>query len=348
MKTDFLIAGQGLAGTLLAHFLEKAGQHVFVVGRQNERSSTSVAAGIINPITGRRFVKSWLMDSLIPFARQTYRELEQQLGITIFHERNILRALFNAREANDWLARSGEPGYEAYILGRAEMGSYSSKIELAYSYGEVQHSAQVDIGRLAEAYRRYLSGKGIYREAAFDYGQMEIGEERVKYQDIEARSVVFCEGRWAKENPFFNYLPFHGDKGEALIVRIADARFVKILKQQVFIVPLQDGSCWVGSNYVKEPENDSPTEAGLDYLRTHLERVLKTPYEVVEHRAAIRPTVRGRRPFLGRRPEFPQLAIFNGLGTKGASLGPFWAKHMADFLTKNVTLDESVDIGRVR
>lgn len=346
MTSDYLLIGQGLAGTLLAHFLEKAGQKVVVIGQPNERSATSVAAGIINPVTGRRFVKSWRVDSLIPFARQTYRELEQQLGLSIYHERNILRALFSAKEENDWLARSGEPGYETYILNQADIGNYAGAVEQAFSYGEVQHSAQVDIGRLAEAYRQYLMEKRAYREEMFDYGQLEIEEQGAAYKGIHARAAVFCEGRWAKANPFFNYLPFHGDKGEVLIVRIPGAGFEKILKQHVFIVPLQNGLYWIGSNYDKKPENDEPTEAGEIFLRTHLEQLLKIPFEVVAHRVAIRPTVSGRRPFLGRHPEFPQLALFNGLGTKGASLGPYWASHLADHLVKNVTLDGDVDIQR--
>lgn len=346
MTPHYLLIGQGLAGTLLAHFLEKAGKSVFVIGRQDEGAASRVAAGLINPITGRRFVKSWRVDSLIPFARNTYRELEQKLGISLYYERNILRALAGPGEENAWLARSGEPGYQHYILDRAEPGAYAGKIKQAYSYGEVRHSAQVDVGLLVEAYRQYLEQKGAYREETFDYTQLEMVKGGVVYPGIKAETAVFCEGPWARANPFFNYLPFQGDKGEVLIARIPGAGFEKILKQEVFIVPLENGLYWVGSNYVKGPEDGRPTEAGASYLRSHLEQVLKIPFEVVAHRAAIRPTVRGRRPFLGRHPEFPQLALFNGLGTKGASLGPYWASHIADHLVKNVTLDGEVDIQR--
>ncbi len=346
MKIDYLIIGQGLAGSLLAHFLEQAGRSVFVIGQQNEGAASSVAAGLINPITGRRFVKSWQVDRLIPFARQTYRALEQQLGIEIFHERPILRALASPKEENDWLARSADPAFAPYILDQAELGRYVGRIQPAFAYGEVQHSAQAEIGRLAAAYCRYLEGKGAYREAPFDYQQLQIEGGGVVYQGIAADTIVFCEGRWAKQNPFFGYLPFHGDKGEVLIVRIPEAGFEKILKQGIFIVPLSDGRYWIGSNYVKNPADDAPTAAGADYLRTALENLLQCPFEVLEHRAAIRPTVKDRRPFLGRHPQYPRLAIFNGLGTKGASLGPYWAHHLAEHLVADAALDEAVDIRR--
>ncbi|MCB0587737.1 MAG: FAD-binding oxidoreductase [Phaeodactylibacter sp.] len=346
MTIDFLIIGQGLAGTLLAHFLEQAGQKVHVVDHYDKRAATRVAAGIINPITGRRYVKSWRVDDLIPFARKTYLELENELGIFIFHRRNILRALFNSREENDWLARAGEEGYADYMLDKPGLEAYAEMTVPAYSYGEVQHSAQVDVGVLADAYRSRLRERHAITEELFDYARLEVFSDSVRYGDIRAGAAVFCEGYRARHNPFFNYLPFGGAKGEVLLVRIPDVRFGKILKHRIFIVPLENGRYWVGSTYGWDYEDDSPTEQGRAYLEARLRDVLKAPFEVVDHRAAIRPTVKDRRPFLGRHPEFPSLALFNGLGTKGASLGPFWAKQMADFLTKNVTLEEDVDIGR--
>lgn len=346
MTSDFLIIGQGLAGTLLAHFLEQAGRKVHVADEYDERSATQVAAGIINPITGRRYVKSWRVDELIPFARETYRALELKLNISIYHERNILRALFNSREENDWLARTGEEGYSEYMLDAARPGEYAEQTVPAYSYGEVRHSAQVDVGALADAYREYLQEKKAITEERFEYEKLEMSGKGVRYGDFEAETAVFCEGHWAGQNPFFNYLPFGGAKGEVLIVRIPGAGFEKILKHRVFIVPLKDGLYWVGSTYSWKYEDDSPTAEGRRYLEERLKDILKAPFEVVGHRAAIRPTVKDRRPFLGRHPEFPRLALFNGLGTKGASLGPFWAKHMADFLTENVKLEEEVDIRR--
>jgi len=122
---DYIIAGQGLAGTLLAHFLLKENQKIALIDPGRQGTATQVAAGIINPITGRRYVKSWRVDELIPFARQTYRELEQQFDISVFHPRNIIRSLFNAREENDWMLRTTEPGYEIYMKDQPEIESYA-------------------------------------------------------------------------------------------------------------------------------------------------------------------------------------------------------------------------------
>ncbi len=343
----FLIVGQGLAGTLLAYFLRKAGGQIWVVDDQHQSASSRAAAGIINPITGRKYVKSWRIDDLLPVAVQTYQALEQQFGATIFHPRNVLRAISNAKESNDWSLHTLEPGYKHYIAEEVNLGNYQNNITLAYGYGEVLHGAQVDLPLLIGKFRQWLQKEGSLTTETFDFEQLIIEAESIRYQNLIADKIIFCEGAKGKFNPFFNYLPFHGDKGEALIVRIPDAHFEKILKQQIFIVPLgKDDLYWIGATYERHYPDDQPSEQGRQYLTRHLQQVLKIPFEIVQHLAAVRPTVRDRRPLLGLHPQFSQVGIFNGLGTKGASLGPFWAQHFANFLLTGASLDREADIRR--
>lgn len=345
-QVDFLIIGQGIAGTLLTHFLLQDGYRVQVIDPAHPHSASRVAAGIINPITGRRFIKSWKIEELLPFARQTYRDIEKQLDIEIFHERGLIRSIFNVRQENDWMTRTGDPAYAGYVKEPPELGAYRSRIEAAHGYGEVRQAAQVDLEKVIDAYRRYLDDRECLRADSFRHEEMKIEQEQVLYEDISARRVVFCEGYWGAFNPFFNYLPFKGDKGDALIVRIPGIHFKKIIKHKVFIVPIEEDRYWIGATYIKQFDTEAPTEVGRREMLRRLQATLKVPFEVIEHRAAVRPTVRDRRPFLGVHPAFDRLAIFNGLGTKGTSLGPLFARHLADFLTRDTPLEEAVNIKR--
>ncbi len=344
-EVDFIIVGQGLAGTLLAHQLLKNDKRILVFDPGKENAATHVAAGIINPVTGRRYVKSWRIDELLPFAKKTYLELEQLLDISIYHPRQIIRTLFNAREENDWLLRTAEPGYIPYLSDSSELGEYEASTEPAYNYGEIRHSAQVNISKLSTSFGEMLSQKGMLKRDAFDFNEL-VFEDKLLYKGYHAKMIVFCEGSQAVNNPFFNYLPFRGAKGEVLIVKIQNAEFEKILKHRIFIVPLENDTYWIGSTYDWNYENELPTQKGAEYLTERLSEVLKLPFEIIRHVAAIRPTVKDRRPFLGVHPDFPRLGIFNGLGTKGASLGPYWAKHMTEFLLNNAPLDDEVNILR--
>jgi glycine oxidase len=341
---DFLVVGQGLAGTLITHFLQERGKTVRVVDPGHVGAASTVAAGLINPVTGRRYVKSWYFDQLWPAAKETYLRLEQQLDISFFHPRPIIRTLFNHREENDWHLRMSNPAYQAYISEEADPGRYKEHTIPAYSYGELRIGAQVDLATLIRTFRKELKQKGLLLEAFLDYDLLEINDQGVSYKDIEAGQVVFCEGYRAAQNPYFDYLPFGGAKGEVLIVKIPGADFYKLFKHRIFIVPLGEDLYWIGSAYEWKYEDDQPTETGRNYLLGRLEEVLQLPFEVIDHRAAIRPTVKDRRPFLGRHPKWPVLSIFNGLGTKGASLGPFFARQMVDFLLDGTEVDPAVSI----
>lgn len=343
---DYLIVGQGLAGTLLSYFLEKAGQNVKVIDQINPNAASKVAAGIMNPITGRRYVKSWKVDQLIPFAKTTYQDLEKKLAVEFYKERNILRTLFNSREENDWLLRTGDPGYQAYMLDQVDLGNYDQHTTKAFSYGEVHHSAQVTLSILVEHYRQYLKKKDLIIEETFDYQALKHSEQGVSYKEWTAKNIIFCEGHQAIQNPLFNYLPFSGAKGEILIVKIPNVNFEKILKHRVFIAPLKEDFYWIGSTYDWNIEQDQPSEQGKSFLVNRLEDVLEVPFELIDHKAAIRPAVKDRRPFLGVHPEWTHTYIFNGLGAKGTSLGPYFAQHMVDHLTKGIDLYEEVNIKR--
>jgi glycine/D-amino acid oxidase-like deaminating enzyme len=125
--------------------------------------------------------------------------------------------------------------------------------------------------------------------------------------------------------------------------------FDKIVKQNnIFLAQLGNDLYWVGATYEWHFENDAPTETARLELLERLDTVLKMPYQVIDHWAAIRPTVKDRRPFLGQHGEFPQLWIFNGLGTKGASLAPFWANHLSEAIQNDSALDPEVSIERFK
>lgn len=346
-NVDYLIVGQGLAGTLLGHFLEQANQHVAIVDNQHEGAASKVAAGIINPITGRRYVKSWLIEELFPFADQTYRSLEQQLDIQFYHAVAVLRALMNHQEQDDWEERRLLTSYQKYMIETSALENYKKHINLAYAYGEVRPAAQVEIHKLIEAYREKWCMEAKLLSEVFDFPLLISEKSLFQYKEIRAKRIIFCEGASAKANPFFNYLPFGKNKGEALIVRIPDVRFNKLLKQGIFIVPLSESDTyWIGAANEWNYQNDQVSEKGRQYLVERLKNILTVPFEIMAHKAALRPVMKDRRPILGEHTEHSGMYIFNGLGTKGASLAPYFANHFTEHLTKEMPLMSEVDIQR--
>jgi glycine/D-amino acid oxidase-like deaminating enzyme len=354
---DFLIVGQGLAGTLLSYFLSRERQDVLVIDKPMPGACSLIAAGAINPVTGRRIAKSWRFEELFLFARQTYRELEEVLGVSLWQDRLIYRALHNTFEENEWERRSAYPEYSEYLSDIDSRDPFEGKINSPHAWGQLQHCAQVDISSLVQLWRQELIRKSRYLEAQFDYARLEISENSVRYGDITARMAVFCEGAAATANPFFSQLPFIPTKGELLIVRIPAAGFRHLIKHKLFLIPIRqhpldssipaDDLYWVGSSSRWEYQDPYPSPEQREKLLSDLREVLQTPFEVVDHLAGIRPTVEDVRPFLGTHPEHQQLAIFNGLGTKGTSIGPFFASQMTRVLLGQQQADPEVDIRRL-
>lgn len=345
---DYIIVGQGISGTLLAHFLLQQQKKLLLVDAAHAQTASRIAAGLINPITGRHFVKTWMIDELMPVVKSTYQELEQLLGIPILIQYPLVRIISDTKSHNDWLVRSGNPDLHPYVGVAPSAAPYTAFLKEVQEVISFQQTGRVRMKALIDSYRPILQEKTTYEQAVFDYNQFSITEEGVMYKDWKAKKVIFAEGYRAIENPYFNYMPFWPAKGDVLLVNIPNYPATQeLVKHGIFIVPLSTPDLyWVGSSYQRDYQSTVPEPAARQELEKRLKRVLKLPYEVLEHQVAIRPTVRDRRPFIGPHPEHPNLYLFNGMGAKGASLAPYWAKALVEHLEMGHPLDERVQLSR--
>ncbi len=345
-KYDYLIAGQGLAGTLLGYFLEKAGKRVFFVDKGHEGSASKAAAGILNPVTGRKFVKSWMVDQLFPFAERTYAEMTESTGVVFRHETNILREYSTPTQENNYMERSSYPEYAKYIVEPVDRGNYKGVLKQDRGTFEFKCAGRVDLNLVVTTFRDIWIKKDCLKAEPFEFDKLKILNRGIEYKNILADQVVFCLGAGAIGAPYFDYLKYEGAKGEIIKVKIPDADFRKIYKHGIFIVPLGEDRYWIGTTNQRYVHDTDTTEENKNFLINKLSSILSLPFEVEEHLAAVRPTVRDRRPLLGIHPDYQSLAIFNGLGTKGASLGPYFAKQMSELLLEDKPVSDAVSIER--
>ncbi len=338
----FLIVGQGIAGTMLAWSLQRRGAAVHLADGALPGRSSIAAAGVINPVTGRRFVRSWRFAEFYPVARSAYRALETELGISIWTDLSILRLLATPEEANDWSARCALPGYADFLSVPADAGHWAPVVKPGFHYGRIQPAARVNFSVLLPAFRQKARAEGCFFEKQIDY--REIPQLSAAYDGI-----IFCEGWRARENPFFPDLSWQTAKGEALLIRLADPRPAdgdQILKKTVTLVPLGDGLLWVGGAYQWNYTELTPGDSEKQSILEQLKEVLAVPFDIAGQVAGIRPTVKDRRPFVGESRVQPGVFLFNGLGSKGALLAPFWAEHLAEHMLDGKPLDREVDIRR--
>lgn len=344
---DFLLVGQGLAGTILSHRLLQRGCSFQIIADEFTGTSSEVAAGLINPITGRRLVKSWRFEELRASLEPFYQELEQTLEQRFIFPLSIIRILKDAKAQNLWDVQTTKPGYEFYIASKVDQAAFSEVIRDFPSYGQVNGGYTVDWPGLLRAYRRRLIAENRLISTRLKHSALQKSPEGWHYQGQTYRRVIFCEGQAVRHNPWFQYLPFEYAKGEVLLIRLQEGTLKAAVKHRMLLVPLPSGLIWAGSNYERGASDIQPTPGVKERIVEHIESLIKVPWKVEEHRIAIRPTTYDRRPFLGEHPEAKGLYIFNGLGTKGSSLAPFWSDHLLDHLLEGQALDEQVSIYRV-
>jgi glycine/D-amino acid oxidase-like deaminating enzyme len=328
-KVDFLIIGQGIAGTLLSYELLCTGKSVLVVDNGDIRRSSLVAGAVINPMAGKHWTPSKDANLSIESAINTYRDLELLLNhsilkktdLYVFHENGEDKDLFFEKQQHF-------PEYLSNVTYKERSDFYTP-----FGLGKIQGLWLIDAFCLMEQWKIYLQQKKAYKQQTFDPTVLLLQEDKVLYGDIESRQIIFCEGAFAIENPFFKNLPFTRNRGEALLLNIPGLSASHIYHRKLRIVPRRDGLFWCGSNYTWNFEDLHPDESWKNDAVTELNSWLKLPFSIEEHIVAQRPTTAGQIPLIGLHPEYNTVGIFNGLGTRGFSSGPYWAKTFADFLT---------------
>lgn len=349
-KVDYIIVGQGLAGSILALTLLKQGKSVVVIDNAKQNTASKIAAGLYNPVVFKRLVKSWLADYLLPYMDSFYPEMEKLLGEKFYFSKRILKPFAEEQEKTLWLKKT-EEGIGKYLNEIIYTEDLNGIVYNPLGISEVMHAGNLDAMIFLNSCKEYLKKENCFIEEHFDYNQILLNENSINYKDTSATKIIFCEGYKTIENPFFNWLPFKLTKGETIIIKLSEGHnipFEIVINKAVFILPLGNNAYKVGATYEWEDLSEKITEKGRLDLVEKLQKVLKVPFEIIHQQAGIRPTVNDRRPLIGLHPEHPQLAVFNGMGTKGVMLAPFFANQFANFLENATPLDKEVNISRFK
>jgi glycine/D-amino acid oxidase-like deaminating enzyme len=337
---DFLIVGQGLAGSLLALALRDRGRAVLVVDDGNPSAASRVAAGLVSPLTGPRLAPAADLDRVLPVARSRYPELEGALGRRFFHESPILRGLATEKERQALAKRQADPALAPY-LGEVQ-GEGDAPVGVWLHGGGF-----LDTTAFLTACRERLVRDESFREGQVVPAELEVGEEGVRWQGYSAAGVVFCEGHRLRDNPWLGGLPLQPIKGEALAGQARTLPDHPVNRNGI-LMPLGGGAFRLGATYAPGVADEVPTAEGRERLLEKLNALVPegADVEITAHRAGVRPASKDHRPLLGPAPAEPRVAVLNGLGAKGALLGPYYAACLADHLAYGTDLPPEAAIHR--
>ena len=343
-KIDYIVVGFGLAGMAFCDQLERHNKS-FVVFDANLPSASKVAAGLINPVILKRYTIPWKGDEQFDKALAFFKSVSNKLGIDIVDVLAIHKIFTSAEDQNNWFEASDKPVLNRFLSD--ELIRSQEAVKAPYGKGLVLESVRIEITKLLDLYAKSLRLKDSYITSPFNYEILEIDDSvGLRYGDFQAKHIVFAEGFGLKNNPYFNKLPLVGNKGEYIIIKATDLQLCEAIKSTFFIIPLGDDLYKVGATFNWEDKDSEPSQSALDELCTYLDKILNCNYEVVDQQAGVRPTTGDRRPLLGRHPQFPQLVLLNGLGTRGTMMAPYLAEVLFNYLEKDHPLDETISLTR--
>lgn len=344
MKVDYILVGLGLAGLAFAEELTYENKS-FVVFENNSQTSSLVAGGVYNPVILKRFTPVWQAKKQLEIALPFYKKLEKKLHQKMDVKLKIRKVFKSIEDQNNWFLAIDKPKTSEYLNPKIIYEKVEGIIA-NFGFGEVAQAGRIDTRKLITLYREYLikTHKILFEE--FNYNRINFDKEILKYKNIQAKKIVFCEGFGLKKNPFFNYLPLNEVKGELITIYAPKLNINFLIKSTLFVLPLGNYHYKIGATFNWDDKTLEPTAEGLLELTQKLKKVMTVPYTIINQTAGIRPTVKDRRPLVGIHSNFSQLAVLNGLGTRGVMIAPAMAKNLFNHLEKGALLDKEIDIKR--
>ena len=312
MSARWTIVGQGLAGTCLAWELWRRGVEFLLMDREAGGSSR-VAAGLVNPVTGKNFEPTPRIAEALPVAVEFYREAETLLDDTFWHPLPILRLANSDKEWGKMLAKRERPDVACWLADGGE------PLEFPGWHGalELTGGGRLDTRAFLDCSRAFFQKRGIYRKTDFPHPTAGGGH-------------IWCDGAAGLLGGRLG--PHRCAKGEILTLHAPHWPQSHIrIGAGGWLVPLGDGRFKAGATYEWENLDETPTESGREKVAAIARRLGgDDAFGIVAHEAGVRPIIRRSEPVIG--PLGDGDWIFNGLGSKGSLFAPEMARHLAAWL----------------
>lgn len=343
---DFIIVGQGLAGTTLAHTFLGQGKRVLVVDDGQEITSSKVAAGVWNPVVFKRYTASFLAQELLAFNQDFYPRVEQNIGEEFYHPLPYYKLFSSPDDVEHWRGKLNNHEVEAF-LDKDLNASLGYDFVAPFGAAPINNCGYLDVKKYIKASSEFFTQTGAFLNEEFEYNHIEFLPDGLQYKNNFAQKIIFCEGLKTLANPYWHKLPFMPAKGEVFTIKAQLTKTPEaIVSKGIFIVPLGNDTYRVGSTYRWQDLSNTPTDDARQELIEKLDKMFAVPYEIIEHQAAVRPAAIDRRPFVGLHPENDKIGILNGLGSRGVMLSPYFTHQLAMNILHNQPLDAEVDVQR--
>ncbi|WP_419868604.1 NAD(P)/FAD-dependent oxidoreductase [Chryseobacterium sp. CT-SW4] len=340
-KVDYIIVGDGYAALFFAHQLIKNGK-TFILYSEGKKSASQVSAGIINPVVLKKFTTFWKAQEQIIFLKQTLKEIEEYTHQNYLIDAPIHRIFHDENEQNLWLKKSDNEELSAFLNQDFKT---LDVVKNPFKTGRVNQSARLEVNSFFDSLFAYLGANSQLIKERFDYTLLN--PEENSYKDIGFSHILFCEGMGVKLNPYFSDIEVRPNKGHHIKVSLSTPVQEKItIKKKHFLFSMENNLYFYGGTYDRDQLGDHIDNSAVEQLYNGLSEFYPYDFEIKETAVGFRPTVKDRRPIIGRHPEHSNLYVFNGLGARGILNGCYFSEKLYSFIENNMPLPEEVSLQR--
>ncbi|MBJ04527.1 MAG: FAD-dependent oxidoreductase [Flavobacteriales bacterium] len=344
MKVDFIIVGQGIAGTSFAFELLRQNKSFIIIDSNERITASKVALGIYNPLVLKWFSKVWRIDEQLKYFYPFYNSLGKFLNKKIIYDIGIYKYLSNSLQQNNWMVKSAHLNKEKYMSNNL-LNITNSNINSLNYYGLINFAGRIDISSIIHLFRSYCLKKKYLLQDSFSYKSLVIKSDCIKYQNINSRNIIFCEGYRVYQNPFFN-LNIIPTKGEVVIFNSKKLKLDKIIHSGALIVPLGNDQYAIGSTYNLNDSTNHITRDAKDHFYSILKSSFNCTFEFINHYAGVRPATIDRKPIIGSHFKYKNMFVLNGLGSRGVMYAPYLSKVLINSIYSSSKIDDELQIYR--
>ncbi|MFY1047743.1 NAD(P)/FAD-dependent oxidoreductase [Chryseobacterium sp. GP-SGM7] len=342
-NVDYIIVGDGYAALFFAHQLILNNKS-FVVFSEGKKSASQISAGIINPVVLKKFTTFWLAQEQINFLKKTLKEIESYTNENYLIESPIHRIFHDENEQKLWLRKSANDDLKNFL---DENFHHLNRVKNDFLTGKVNQSARLHVKGFFEGLLGYLENNGNLIKEKFNYSEISAADSI--YKDFKFKNILFCEGMAVKENPYFSDITVIPNKGHHIRVKLSESFPDDItIKKKHFLFPVENDLHFYGGTYDREQLHYEIDDSAVEQLQKGLSEFYPGNFQIREIHFGFRPTVKDRRPILGRHFEHSNFYVFNGLGARGILNGCYFSKILFDFIENNISLPSEVSIDRFK
>ena len=306
----------------------KYGASVVMYDLPNENISSSVAAGLWNPVVLKRMKKVWKADEMMEELHEVYPDIERWTNTSFLESIDIRRVFASVAEQNTWLELTDSPAFSKYLHGDLE--NLPEGIIGAYGSGKMKGTGRLKVNTFIAAVQLRLSELESLQKARFDWNKVKRNSEGVSYEGLHAHAIISCEGtQMALSKDSLQQNGFAPVKGELIRARLDKGLVGECIHQKHFMLSEGKNEVSVGATYAWEGFESGPTKEKKQVLEQHLNNVWEGSFEVIDQISGVRPATKDRRPIVGPH-SLQHTWVFSGMGSRAVLMAPYLAKVLVE------------------